>query len=561
MDGRLRNITSPRIITGIAAAAASLIAAIVMTWPLAAGFGRLGRTTSGDGQLSIWNVAWVAHALTSKPLELWNANIFYPHEHTLAYSEANLVAGIAGIPAWILTANPYAAHNSAVIFAFATSALGAWLLVRKLTGSSEAAVVAGAMFAFMPYFFAHTAHIQLLVAGGIPLSLLLFHRLADAPSPKRGAALGLGLALQALACAYYGIFSGLIIGYAAIFVALWRGLWKTRQYWIALLIGAAVSALIVVPFFIPYLTIQEGGFRRSLAESARYSGNLSGYLASSAHAHRWLLDIAASFGRWSEVLFPGILVTVFALASLVLLVRRPAAAGAGDAMRRRETIVLYASIALITVWASLGPAAGLYSLLFHTIPLFSFLRAPSRLGTLVVLALAVLAGIVIAAVIERWRPARRRTAAAVLTVLTLAELSVVPFPWERAPVVPAPYSMLARLPVGPVAEFPFYGERVAFHLHAQYMLFSTFHWQPLLNGYSDHIPGDFRQDAFVLDSFPSQESFNVLRRRRVRYVAVHWDMYVSRRGEIQERLVPYARHLRPLAWDDRMTLYEVVSFP
>jgi hypothetical protein len=261
------------------------------------------------------------------------------------------------------------------------------------------------------------------------------------------------------------------------------------------------------------------------------------------------------------VLFPGILVTIFAAASVVILLRRPAAPGSADTTRRRETIVLYGSIALVTAWASLGPAAGLYSFLFHTIPLFSFLRAPSRLGPLVVLALTVLAGVAIAAMFERWTPSRRRIGAAVLTALTMAELSIVPFPWERAPIVPAPYAMLARLPVGPVAEFPFYGERVAFHLHAQYMLFSTYHWQPMLNGYSDHIPADFRQDAVVLDSFPSQDSFNVLRRRRVRYVAVHWDMFVSRRTEIQERLVPYARHLRPLAWDDRMTLYEVVSFP
>ena len=32
----------------------------------------------------------------------------------------------------------------------------------------------------------HTAHIQLLMAGGIPLALLMLHRLADAPSPRRG---------------------------------------------------------------------------------------------------------------------------------------------------------------------------------------------------------------------------------------------------------------------------------------------------------------------------------------------------------------------------------------
>ncbi|HEX9369211.1 MAG TPA: hypothetical protein VF921_21450, partial [Vicinamibacterales bacterium] len=112
----------------------------------------------------------------------------------------------------------------------------------------------------------------------------------------------------------------------------------------------------------------------------------------------------------------------------------------------------------------------------------------------------------------------------------------------------------------PVAEFPFYGERIAFPLHAQYMLFSTSHWMPLVNGYSDVIPLDFRQAAAVLDGFPSGDAFMVLARHRVRYIAIHWDMYVDRKDEIRRRLAPYAGHLKMLAEDPRMTLYEVMKF-
>ncbi len=60
---------------------------------------------------------------------------------------------------------------------------------RRLTGDGGAAATASILFAFCPYVFAHTAHIQLLMVAGIPLSLLAFHRLVDAPSPRarRGA--------------------------------------------------------------------------------------------------------------------------------------------------------------------------------------------------------------------------------------------------------------------------------------------------------------------------------------------------------------------------------------
>ena len=529
--------------------------AVVMTWPLAAGLGHLGRTTSDDGRYAIWNVAWVARTLTEQPLQLFDANIFHPHPLTLAYSEINLVAGLIGIPGWLLTGNPYVAHNLALLFAFSSSAIGAWLLARHLCGDGASALPAAVAYAFCPYFFGHSPHIQLLMGGGIPLALLMLHRLAEGPSRGRGAWLGLTLAVQALACAYYGILAGLMVGYAALFLAASRGLWRSRPFWEGLATGVAVSAILVAPFFVPFLEILEGGFARTLDDSRRYSANLASYLASPAHLHRPLLTLGNDLlGRWNEVLFPGLMVIVLGGAGLVVAVRERTTGLAGGA---RETALLYGSLGALTLWASFGPDAGLYTVLYEIIPLFSFLRAPSRFGVVVPLLLGIFAAIAIARL-----PSRLRVRAGIgLALLTAVELNVLPFPWERAPVVPRPYQLLARLPKAPVAEFPFYGGRVAFPLHTQYMLFSTSHWQPLVNGYSDHIPAEWRKAAAVLDGFPSHESFAVLRRHRVRYIGVHWDMYVGRAQEIRDRLQPFMRHLRELSADERMTLYEVVSFP
>ena len=47
----------------------------------------------------------------------------------------------------------------------------------------------------------------------------------------------------------------------------------------------------------------------------------------------------------------------------------------------------------------------------------------------------------------------------------------------------------------------------------------------------------------------------------MRYIAVHWDMYVNRKDEIRQRLEPYLPNLNPLAGDDRMTVYEVLRYP
>ena len=110
----------PREFGLVVLAAAALTAAL--TYPIAFKLGSVGRVDNGDGRLSIWNVAWVARTLVVDPLHVFDANIFYPHRGTLAYSENNLGAGAVAVPVYWATRNPYAAHNFAMLLAFVLSA-------------------------------------------------------------------------------------------------------------------------------------------------------------------------------------------------------------------------------------------------------------------------------------------------------------------------------------------------------------------------------------------------------------------------------------------------------
>lgn len=536
-----------------------------MTWPLAAGLGSLGRTgapadgdgyagRNADGHFSLWNVSWVARTIVASPGDLFDANIFHPHKRTLAYSEANIVAGLVGAPVWWVTGNPYATLNVVVLFGFATAFLGAWLLVRRLTGDSSAATIAAVFYAFCPYVFSHTSHIQLMLTGGIPLSMLMLHRLADDPSARRGAPLGLALMIQALACAYYGIFAALMVGFGILFFSISRHLAASAAWWKGLGVAAGVSIAGVVPFFLPFIDLQQAGFSRTLAEAAQYSANASSYLTSSAPAHRWLRVAIADWPAYGEVMFPGMGLLVFGAGGAALIARR-----SSGARPEREIALLYGLLGILAFWGSFGPRAGLYRVLFE-IPVFSFLRVPSRLGIVVVLCLSVLSAFALKRLLKSVGSTRRIVGPG-LTLAALAELAIVPFPWERALVVPSPYATLAGLPKAPVALFPFHGSRGAWHLNSQYMVFSTTHWMPMLNGYSDYIPPQTRTDSLALRRFPSPDSFRILKRAGVRYIGVHWDLFGSRAPEIRSRLEAYASNLKPLASDDRMTLYEIVTFP
>jgi len=150
----------------------------LMTWPTAPGLFTYGRLDTADGRFSIWNVGWIGHALTTSDT-LLDANIFYPHLGTLAYSELNLVAGLLGLPAFVATGSALGATNTAILVGLLGSFLATWALVRRLTGSPVAGLVSATGFTFLPFVQAHTAHIQLLMTFGMPLVLLAFHSLRD----------------------------------------------------------------------------------------------------------------------------------------------------------------------------------------------------------------------------------------------------------------------------------------------------------------------------------------------------------------------------------------------
>ena len=112
----------------------------------------------------------------------------------------------------------------------------------------------------------------------------------------------------------------------------------------------------------------------------------------------------------------------------------------------------------------------------------------SASGQVVLLMVAVLAGFGVAALARSWTHARSWPVA-VLAVLLLVNGEAL-----RAPIgytwfdgVPDVYDALAKEPAVVVAEAPFPMPQQWF-LNAPYMVNSTRHWRPILNGYSGFRP-------------------------------------------------------------------------
>jgi len=109
---------------------------------------------------------------------------------------------------------------------------------------------------------------------------------------------------------------------------------------------------------------------------------------------------------------------------------------------------------------------------------------------------------------------------------------------------------------------PFFYPAVGLFQHTKYMLASTAHWMPMVNGYSDYIPPDFYEHVMLLAPFPSRDAFKLLEPNKVRYVVFHMYGYnEENRRDVLGRLGEFRMYLRPLFDDQATRLYEIVSFP
>src|SRR5262245_10595282 len=101
----------------------------------------------GDPLLVTWVFAWVAHQLPIAPAHLFDANIFYPARRTLALAETLLAPALAAAPLHWIGLGPILIYNVVFLLGFVLSGVATAVLVRALTRRTDAAIVAGIIFA------------------------------------------------------------------------------------------------------------------------------------------------------------------------------------------------------------------------------------------------------------------------------------------------------------------------------------------------------------------------------------------------------------------------------
>lgn len=505
---------------GSAAALACLLLAIVHTWPLATAPATLSRNDNGDAQLNEWIMAWVAHQLPRDPGHLFQGNIFYPAKDTLAYSEPLIVPALLGAPVAWLGGSPVLVFNLMVIAGFALTAFATYALLLSWTRDRAAGLLAGSMFAFNTHTLTRLAHVQGLHIYGLPLALLATDRIITGTSRRAWMWLALWMAVMAYTSGYLVVFASIMIAVAVVArVPEW---WPRRGAVLpALAMGAVGATLAILPLYIPYRRVARAEHMTRPIESVlEYSATLKGYLAAAGTIH---------FSTWSgrffkdpvDSFFPGVVVIALAaLAVWTALATRQSSEE--DARTARGRIVMLVVIAAIGLLLSLGTRTPVYGWLYTVFPPMQGLRAAARFGNLFLLGMALLAGLGLAW-IRRTRPRTVGLSVATAVVLIAANVESLraPFEYRRFNGIPAIYRVLAKEP-GPVvlAEMPFYPRQAVFE-NSEYVLNSTAHWRPLLNGYSGYTPESYNRLADDIWYFPEDRAIAAMRRAGVTHVIVH----------------------------------------
>ena len=523
---------------------------LVLTWPLAlrATDHHLGGGV--DPWLFIWTIGWNAHALTHRPWAIFDANIFYPHQNTLAYTEHLIGPAMIGAPVVWITGNAVLATNVAAAALTMLCAVGGYFLALRLGLSRGAAFVCGLIFAFTPPRFARIYQMHQNAIFAVPFALGFLHtylrdgrardlRLAAAMFSAQAIFSGHGTALLVLGAALM-IAHHLVTGGA---IALKQRVRDAGIPTVLLLIPAAL-------FYIPYARAKsEVGLVRALDD---VGVTASSWLATTSRADLWLTSRLPKW-EWLQqtpdvALFPGVVVIVLALI--------------GIAAGRRAW--LWIAMILFTIWMTIGPPYGVWQWIYW-LPGLSFIRVPSRFMLLGMLALAVLAALAVDRLAARLSSRARMRFVAVVCAVLAVEFASTPIDVRLHHI--KPYAIDRYLDTLPkpfaVAEFPIPQsslKTLVARRHAEYMLHSMAHFQPIVHGFSGIEPPGFEELERTLMLFPDGNSLDKLAAMKVKYAVVHLDYFPP-------ELIDYARtglerferegRLRLVHVEDNGRLYEI----
>ena len=458
------------------------------TFPLLARFSTHFFANDGDGLSNVWNLWWVGTAVTRLRTWPWfTAHLHFPHGTTLLGHTLNPFNGFVSIllEPWLGLVR---AHNTIVIFAFVFGAYAAFRLALHVSGRYAGSLVAGFVFGFSTYHFAHAeGHLNLVSLEWIPLFLLAWICLLERPSASRATLAAFSL-LLVLLCDYYYFFYCVLAGALVLVAEAWHR--RDWRFWLRAPLAGRLAAFVGVSALTSGVLValllwtdQRDPFMGE-HDASQFSLDL---LALWIPGGTWRFhELSEAF--WSRLpgnttessVHLGVGVTLAALFAW----RSRARPAAPDLTLWWVILGFFAVMSLgpsLQIWGRLYPIPLPYRLLEQGFPPLRVSGVPVRMVVMVTLAAGILAGAGIDELLRRG--ARARVGALLLMLCMVVELLPRPLTTTDSRRVPGWVAPLAALP----KQHGFMDATAAIPSAAA-LYFQTLHEVPMFEGFIARVP-------------------------------------------------------------------------
>ncbi len=539
----------------------------VMTYPLVFKMQSVIGGSGGDGTYFVWLVRWYQKAIFELKISpFFNPYMNYPQGWQLATTDVTPAMVALAFPGSIFF-GPTWGYNLAMFMSFVLSGWGMYLWIRNLTKNSLAGLVAGTIYAYVPYHMAHymIGHLSLAGMQWFPFYFWGLYDLLQQErfSWKSVLLASISLFLIGMTSPYY-VYMTIII--SAIFIPgflLFGGYkrLKDQVFWKGLLIFGLLATVLVGLAMLPYVNLdaQNGLAARSVDYVSEYSASPTDYVIPSIKQFLWgkWIDDHFSPEYWQEsTLYVG--VVTFALSLIAWIKRRQST--------HSRLLSIAALVALCAFVLSLGielhwlgqkvvVLPGFLEIIFHRtempqiylpsyylfrfLPFFSRMRVMMRFGLFVLVSFSLMAGLGAHLLLKQYPLKIKRWITAGILLLVFIDF----YPGLLngfAPIHARPVDeWLATQPdTGSIAQFPFSQEA------DQDQVYNTLvNQKKYLGGFFNaNQPEQFKRIQPIMDQFPSQESVDLLQHLDVAYVVVDSSQY-SNYSELDRGIQSYGLKL------------------
>lgn len=523
---------------------------IVMTFPLILRMNQIMGDAGGDGTYFVWLIRWYQKALFElKIYPFFNPNMNYPQGWNLASTDISPVIVALALPVSLLF-GPTSGYNFSMLLSFILSGWGMYLWIKHLTRNDMAGLVAGTIYAFLPFHMAHflIGHLSLAGIQWFPFYFWGLYDLLkqDKFSWKPVLLAGVSVGFISGTSSYY-VYMTLIM--STIFLLgflVFKGYKRLKSpvFWKSIIFFSVISIVLVGIAMLPYISFnaQSGLASRTVEYASTYSASPTDYVIPSIKQFLWggWIDNRFSPEIWQEsTLYIGtvaFVLAVFALARRVCTAH-PQLLNIALVVAI-SAFILSLGIDLHWLGHKITSMPRILQPIFHRmdfpeiylptyylflyLPFFSKMRVMMRFGLFTLIFSSLMAGLGTHALLNASSHKSKRWLGIGLLVLIFVDFYPGTFTkFSTIEARPVDYWLATQPDTGSVAQFPFSQES------DQGQVYNTLVSQkPYLGGFFNaNHPEQYDRIQPIMDGFPSIDSVNLLRTLGVAYVVVDSSMY------------------------------------